>query len=50
MIKGKVLTLESAEEDHLVLMDDDHLHSFIQLISVKEVQEVPGKILQIILK
>ena len=50
MIKDQVLTLESVEEDHLVLMDEDSLHSFIQLTSVKEVQEVPGEIPKIILK
>ena len=50
MIKDKVLTLESAEEDHLVLMDEDHLHAFIQLTSIKEVYELDGKIPEIILK
>jgi hypothetical protein len=48
-IKEKVFTLESLEEDHLVLRDEDSMHTFIWFSSIQSVTEAPPTPPEIIL-
>jgi len=41
-IQEKVFTLESVEEDHLVLRDEDSMHTFIWFSSIQSVAESPS--------
>ncbi len=48
-LKDQIFTLESVEEDHLVLRNEDQMHTFIWFSSIQSVREVPGGPPEIIL-
>ncbi|MBI1821447.1 MAG: hypothetical protein HY036_11155 [Nitrospirae bacterium] len=48
-LKDQTFTLESVEEDHLVLRNEDQMHMFIWFSSIQSVREVPGGPPEIIL-
>jgi hypothetical protein len=48
-IKGKEFTLESVEEDHLVLRDEDSMHTMVWYTSIQSVREGESTTPEIIL-
>lgn len=48
-IKEKGFTLESVEEDHLVLRDEDSMHTMVWFSSIQGVREIPPAPPEIIL-
>jgi hypothetical protein len=48
-INEKFFTLESVEEDHLVLRDEDSMHTIVWFSSIRSVTEAPPNPPEIIL-
>ncbi len=49
ILKDQTFTLESVEEDHLVLRNEDQMHTFIWYTSIESILEKPGGYPEILL-